>query len=118
MNLNELAKQVHAANVKWWQGIETGNPIERNKGELIALMHSELSEMLEGVRKDLQDDKIPEYKMEIVEAVDCIIRILDYLDGFGYGDLIQEVFDAKMRFNATRLDHRHEARKLAGGKKF
>lgn len=49
--LNELADRVHLANIKWWQNVETGEPIKRNKGELIALMHSELSECLEGERK-------------------------------------------------------------------
>lgn len=24
MNLNELSKIVHAANIKWWQDVETG----------------------------------------------------------------------------------------------
>lgn len=51
MNLNDLSKQVHAANEKWWQNIETGEPIKRNRGELLALIHSEISECLEGERK-------------------------------------------------------------------
>jgi len=42
MNLNELALRVHQANLKWWTDPETGRGIMRNKGELIALMHSEL----------------------------------------------------------------------------
>ena len=46
MNLNDLSKQVHQANIKWWQDVDTGQPIKRNKGELIALQHSELSECL------------------------------------------------------------------------
>lgn len=116
MNLNELAQVVHAANIKWWQNIETGEPIKRNKGELIALIHSELSEALEGERKDLMDDKLPHRKMAEVELVDTIIRILDYGAGFGYD--LQGAFDDKMRFNAQREDHKHEARRIAGGKQF
>ena len=57
-NLNEMAALVHAANIKWWQNAETGEPIKRNKGELIALMHSELSEALEGEQKS-EDEPCP-----------------------------------------------------------
>lgn len=116
MNLNDYAKLCHAANIKWWQNIETGELIKRNKGELIALMHSELSEMLEGERKDLMDDKLPHRKMAEVEAVDVLIRLFDYAEAFGFD--LQGAFDEKMAFNAIREDHKHEARKIAGGKQF
>lgn len=118
MNLYDLSKQVHAANIKWWQDVETGKPIARNKGELIALQHSELSECLEGERKNLMDDKLPQYPMAVVEQVDTLIRILDYLAGFHGEWDVQEVFDAKMYYNSKREDHKHEARRIAGGKKF
>jgi len=116
MNLNELSKRVHAANAKWWQDVNTGEPIKRNKGELLALIHSEISECLEGERKDLMDDKLPNRKMAEVELVDALIRILDYAAGFGYD--LQGAFDEKMLYNSSRADHQHEARKMAGGKQF
>lgn len=116
MNLNELASTVHAANIKWWQNIDTGEPIKRNKGELLALIHSEISEALEGERKDLMDDKLPHRKMAEVELADAIIRIMDYCAGFGYD--LQGAFDEKMAYNAKREDHKHEARRGAGGKRF
>lgn len=116
MNLNELAAQVHKANEKWWQNVETGEPIKRNKGELLALIHSEISEALEGERKNLMDDKLPHRKMAEVELVDAIIRILDYAAGFGYD--LQGAFADKMAFNAQREDHTHEARRAEGGKQF
>ena len=115
-NLNELRDMVHEANKKWWSDIETGEPIKRNKGELLALIHSEISEALEGERKDLMDDKLPHRKMAEVELVDALIRILDYAAGFGYD--LQGAFDEKMAFNAQREDHKHEARRIAGGKQF
>lgn len=116
MNLNELSQIVHKANIKWWQDPATQQPIKRNKGELLALIHSEISEALEGERKDLMDDKLPHRKMAEVELVDAIIRILDYAAGFGYD--LQGAFDEKMAFNAIREDHKHEARIIAGGKQF
>lgn len=51
VNLNDLRDRVHAANAKWWQNVDTGKPLKRNKGELLALIHSEISEALEGERK-------------------------------------------------------------------
>lgn len=118
MNLTELSKVVHEANSKWWQDVDTGQPVKRNKGELLALIHSEISEALEGERKNLMDDKLPQYPMAVVEIVDAFIRGLDYLAGF-YPDVdVQAVFDAKMAYNARRQDHTHEARRIAGGKQF
>lgn len=116
MNLNDYSKLCHAANAKWWQNVDTGEPLKRNKGELLALIHSEISECLEGERKDLMDDKIPHRKMAEVELVDAMIRIFDYAAGFGYD--LQGAFDDKMAFNATRADHTHEDRRIAGGKQF
>lgn len=118
MNLSQLSKAVHAANVKWWQDPETGLPIKRNRGELLALIHSEISEALEGERKNLKDDKLPQYPMAAVEIVDAIIRSLDYLAGIHPEIDVQEVFDMKMAYNAQREDHKHEARLIAGGKQF
>ena len=49
----------------WWDK-------ERSDGELIALMHSELSEALEAMRNHGTKDEIAE------ELADCCIRIFDY----------------------------------------
>ncbi len=115
MNLNDYARTCHRANLKWWSDAN-GNKLERNKGELICLMHSELSEAMEGERKGLMDDKLPHRLMAEVELVDTLIRIFDYAHAYGYD--LQGAFDEKMAYNATREDHKHEARALAGGKKW
>jgi NTP pyrophosphatase (non-canonical NTP hydrolase) len=53
-----------AVSKGWWDA-------DRNDGELIALMHSELSEALEALRKG-DDANLAE------ELADCCIRVFDY----------------------------------------
>lgn len=115
-DLNDYAKWAHEANIKWWRDIHTGEPIVRNKGELLCLIHSEISEAMEGERKDLMDDKLPHRRSAEVELADALIRIFDYAGGFGYD--LEGAFWDKMQYNANRRDHSHEARRESGGKKF
>lgn len=116
MNLNEYAFLCHEANKKWWIHLDTGQPLERNKGELLMLMVSEIAEAMEGERKSLMDDKLSHRPMAEVELVDCLIRIFDYAGAFGYD--LQGAFKEKMEYNAKRKDHKHEARRLSDGKKW
>ena len=96
--------------------METGEPLERNKGELIALMHSELSECLEGIRKNLNDEKLPHRSQEEVELADAVMRIFDYAGGFDL-DLAGAIVE-KFNYNATRQDHSKDSRRHTNGKKF
>lgn len=114
--LNAFATTAHGVNLRWWRDPATGEPIERNKAELIALMHSELSEALEGIRKGLPDAHLPHRSAEEVELVDLLIRVFDYAGGFGLD--LQGAFEEKMVYNAYRRDHTDEARLADGGKKF
>lgn len=114
--LNHLAADCHAANQHWWHDPATGERLNRNKGELLCLIHSEISECMEGERKGLMDDKLPDRKMAEVELADALIRIFDYAGAYGY-DLDGAVAE-KRAFNATRADHKAEARLAAGGKKW
>lgn len=116
IGLNALCQVVHAANKKWWVDPFTELPKQRNVGEMIALMHSELSEALEGHRKDLMDDKLPHRKMLEVEIADLVIRAFDFCAGLGLD--LGGAFVEKMEYNAKREDHKLSARMKPGGKAY
>lgn len=88
----------------------------REVGTLIALMHSELSEALEGARKNLMDDHLPHRQMIEVEFADCIIRILDTAELLGL-DVAGAVAE-KHDYNSVREDHQQQNRDGENGKKF
>lgn len=114
--LNLLSEVCHKANQKWWHDPLTGELLQRNKGEMLMLMVSEIAEAMEGERKDLMDDKLPHRRMVEVELADTLIRIFDYAGAYRLdlgGALVE-----KMAFNATRADHSNTARLQPNGKKF
>ena len=88
----------------------------REVGTMLALIHSEISEALEGDRKDLMDDKLPHRKMIEVELADAMIRIGDLAGmlGLDIGGAVVE----KMAYNRVRQDHKEETRQLDGGKAY
>jgi hypothetical protein len=84
-------------------------------GTKLCLIHSEVSEALEGARKGLMDSHLKHRKAEEVELADAIIRIFD-LAGARKLDLYGAVVE-KMEYNLHRPDHKREARAAEGGKK-
>lgn len=100
----------------WYKNPLTGETITRNFGEVIALMHSELSEALEADRKSLMDDKLPHRDGRECEFADCVIRIMDTCKHLGL-DLAGAIVE-KNRFNKERADHRIENRIKPNGKKY
>lgn len=115
--MQAIIDRVHetANDAGWYRDPKTGDPIERNFGEVVALMHSELSEALEADRKGLMDDKLPHRPGQEVEFADCVIRIMDTCAARGY-DLVGAILE-KDAYNRQREDHRLAAR-AAGGKKY
>lgn len=116
--INDLKNICYKASLKagWYTDLETGKLIDRNKGEMICLIHSELSEAMEGERKGLIDDHLPNRPMAEVEMADAVIRIMDYCGRWGY-DIGGAIVD-KLKYNSERLDHKLENRKSENGKKF
>jgi NTP pyrophosphatase (non-canonical NTP hydrolase) len=100
----------------WWQEY-IDMPQQYRKHFLlgrIALMHSELSEGVEGLRKNVPDDHLPHRPMLEVEMADAIIRILD-MAGALQLDVAGAIIE-KLAYNQQRPDHKKEAREAEGGK--
>lgn len=116
MNINKLVKEAHenAVSKGWWQE-------DRSFGELIALMHSELSEALEDYRNgkgvteiwyeaknydgeivQLKEQSSPEWKPCGIpsELADIVIRVFDACGRYGID--LEAAITEKMAYNATR----------------
>ena len=103
MTIQKLIIDSHetSASKGWWK-----NP-DRNIGELLALIHSEISEALEvyreqgndGLKKTwTEDDGKPEGFT--IELADAVIRIADLCGALGLE--LEEALETKMEYNRSR----------------
>lgn len=112
--INELSKRIHKANIE--KGFYEN---KKNIGEMLALIHSEVSEALECDRKDkftivnmdvlngwLQDDEFKNhFKRDVKdtfedELADIMIRVMDLAAHKGIN--LEAHIAAKMRYNSLR----------------
>ena len=125
-NLNEISKQVYEANKL--KGFDVKN---ENVGQTLCLIHSEISEALEAVRKDRHanlnlfelknqinieaseyeyNDRFKESFKETVkdtfedEIADTFIRLMDLVGAFEID--IDKHIELKRRYNSLR-EHKH-----------
>lgn len=102
----------------WWNNSDPNTSIENplHFSNKLCLIHSEISEAMEGDRKGLMDDKLPHRLMREVELADAVIRIFDLAGGYGM-DLPGAIVE-KLAYNALRADHKPENRAKEGGKAY
>ena len=126
---NLLQTECHNASLNghWWTDMATGADLRTEcragtrlgkalVAEKLCLIHSEVSEAMEGHRKGLFDDKLTSRPAIEVELADAVIRICDLAGALGL-DLGGAIAD-KMIYNANRADHKLENRMAAGGKSY
>ena len=103
-----------AATGGWWDGVNKDDPLLQ--AVKVGLIAGEAHEAIEAIRKDSQDDHLPEYRGVDTELADVLIRTGDFAGAYDVG--LGHIVVAKLKYNAKRADHQPENRKKSGGKRF
>ena len=109
--LRTIIHNIHAQNrnAGWWDK-------PREVGTMLCMVHSEVSEAMEGARKGINDDHLTHRPMLEVELADAVIRIFDMAGGLNLD--VAGAISEKLAYNANRADHKRENREKDGGKRF
>lgn len=111
MNINDCVQEAYTnAKEKGW------HDKERSIGDLICLMHSELSEALEEHRNGRTPQEIyynPEKPNKPegipIELADCVVRVFDFCGLYGID--LEHALRIKMDYNTSR-PYRHGDKKV------
>lgn len=85
MHLDDLARELHRTAVEkgfWEESVDVHFLLSK-----LALVHSEISEVLEALRKQMPEKKIVE------ECVDVFIRLMDWYEGAREAGYVSSSFD-------------------------
>jgi len=103
-NYAAFANITHGASRKaGWYNHPNGTPKERNRAEMLALMHSEISEAWTGFNTDARDDHLPHRRNVEVEIGDYLIRHGDFAGFQRIGDDVDNVLLAITDHDSWRL---------------
>lgn len=109
-SLDTTAKNIHAITrgKGFWDGFQETDPFSFYAYKL-AMIHSEVTETLEAIRKDEGDSAV------VLELADILIRVLDFYEGLKVtgeisdGISLDKLMDQKMVANMAR-PQRHGVR--------
>ena len=109
-----MIPDIHAANKAngFWDWVDVVDEEKTEEEELakINLITSEVSEMLEGVRKNLMDNKLPHRKAEEVELADVLVRPLDFAGYLGCDYAIHHNLSADINYFARKAKEAMKSR--------
>ena len=110
LTIREIMKRAYeTADKNGFHYEESDGKLEFYKSAKLCLMHSEISEALEAIRKpDLKDKHLPMEDSVGLEMADVMIRIADFCVEFKIP--LVDIIDRKLLYNETR-EYKH-------GKKF
>lgn len=117
--IRELVKMCHTENARWWVDPATGESLKEREFIVpckLMMIVSEITEAMEGHRKNLPDDKLPHRPAFEVELADALIRIFDLAGAYNVD--LGGAFVEKLNYNRDRIDHTHAHRQATGGKAY